>query len=303
MKLLSVLHRWVGGMVGLVLAVLGLSGAILVWEGDWIGVPGADDAVRQHPGAMAQTIEVAASAPGELSRITFASAEIGLHQAIYTDGSGAYLNQTGEIVERWTSIWGRPELWMFDLHHFLFAGEIGKLVTGVLGLLGIFFVLSGAILWWRTRRTFAFRLWPARMTRSAIVRQHRDLGVIAAPLLLLSLVTGAAMIFPVLADAVLAPWSGASQPEQVAPHERTPRLEPGWESMLEQAVQHARTALDHRHLGASACRNTGKLRCNVAAADQDDPPSRLEGRRTRMVRPSSAWLWSARSTATWPPAS
>lgn len=237
MKLLSVLHRWVGGMVGLVLAVLGLSGAILVWEGDWIGVPGADDAVRQHPGAMAQTIEVAASAPGELSRITFASAEIGLHQAIYTDGSGAYLNQTGEIVERWTSIWGRPELWMFDLHHFLFAGEIGKLVTGVLGLLGIFFVLSGAILWWRTRRTFAFRLWPARMTRSAIVRQHRDLGVIAAPLLLLSLVTGAAMIFPVLADAVLAPWSGASQPEQVAPHERTPRLEPGWESMLEQAVR------------------------------------------------------------------
>jgi uncharacterized iron-regulated membrane protein len=126
---------------------------------------------------------------------------------------------------------------VFDLHHFLFAGEAGKLVTGVLGLLGIFFVLSGAILWWRTRRTFAFRLWPARMTRSAIVRQHRDLGAVASPLLLLSFTTGAAMIFPGTAAAVLAPWSGASQSQPVRPHHQMPRLEPGWDSMLEQAVR------------------------------------------------------------------
>jgi uncharacterized iron-regulated membrane protein len=237
MRLLSVLHRWIGGLVGLLLAVLGLSGAILVWEGEWIDLPGADDAVRVHPGEMAEAIEVAASLPGGLSRITFASEEIGLHQAIYADGSGAYLNQSGAVVERWTSSGGRPELWLFDLHHHLFAGEAGKLATGVLGLLGIFFVISGAILWWRNRRTFALCLWPARMTRSAIVRQHRDLGVIAAPLLLLSFATGAAMIFPALADAVLAPWSSPSQPEQVPPGEQTPPLEPGWESMLKQAVR------------------------------------------------------------------
>jgi uncharacterized iron-regulated membrane protein len=45
MKTLSILHRWSGGLVGLLLALLGLTGTILVWEGEWIGVPGAGDAV------------------------------------------------------------------------------------------------------------------------------------------------------------------------------------------------------------------------------------------------------------------
>jgi uncharacterized iron-regulated membrane protein len=46
------------------------------------------------------------------------------------------------------------------------------------------------------------------MTRSAIVRQHRDIGVIAAPLLLLSAITGALMVFPALSAALTAPWAG-----------------------------------------------------------------------------------------------
>src|SRR5690606_8269165 len=58
-----------------------------------------------------------------------------------------------------------------------------------------------------TRKTFRFRLWPARLTRSAIVRQHRDVGVIASPLLLMSALTGTAMVFPAAADAVLSPWA------------------------------------------------------------------------------------------------
>jgi surface polysaccharide O-acyltransferase-like enzyme len=57
----------------------------------------------------------------------------------------------------------------------------------------LFFVISGVILWWRTRRTFQLRLWPKRMSRPSIVMRHRDLGVIAAPLLLISIVTGTMM--------------------------------------------------------------------------------------------------------------
>ena len=51
-------------------------------------------------------------------------------------------------------------------------------------------MLSGVILWWRTRRTFQFRLWPKRMSRPSILMHHRDLGVVVAPLLLISIVTG-----------------------------------------------------------------------------------------------------------------
>jgi uncharacterized iron-regulated membrane protein len=108
-------------------------------------------------------------------------------------------------------LWGRPELWLFELHHYLLIGETGKIVTGLLGLLLFAFAITGIILWWGTRRKFELRLWPARMTRSAIIRQHRDIGVIASPLLILSALTGSLMVFPALSDALLAPWARPAQ--------------------------------------------------------------------------------------------
>ena len=32
MKTLSFIHRWTGGFLGLILAILGLSGTILLWD-------------------------------------------------------------------------------------------------------------------------------------------------------------------------------------------------------------------------------------------------------------------------------
>jgi uncharacterized iron-regulated membrane protein len=207
-RVLALLHRWTGGIVGLLLALIGLSGTALVWEESWIGLPGAHDPLASNPAAAGDAVAAAVALGPTLSRITFAGEGMGLHQAIYADGGGAYLNQAGVAVDRWHSLWERPELWLFDLHHYLFLGANGKYVTGTLGLLLIAFAVSGLVLWWRTRRTFRFRLWPARMTRSAIVRHHRDIGVIAAPLLLLSATTGVLMVFPALATALTAPWAG-----------------------------------------------------------------------------------------------
>ena len=91
MKLLSWLHRWTGGIVGILLAVIGLSGTVLLWEGSWIMLPGADDQATNDPAALGRPIAAALELDPGLSRITFAGEEIGLHQAIYGDGSGAYL--------------------------------------------------------------------------------------------------------------------------------------------------------------------------------------------------------------------
>src|SRR5688500_3172156 len=214
MKLLAFLHRWTGGLVGLLIAVIGLSGTVLVWEESWIAVEGAGDELRPDAAAAGRAVAAAiADRPG-LSRITFADERMGLHQAVYADGGGAYLTQAGEVVDRWDSLWGRPELWLFDLHHYLFLGENGKYLTGALGLLLLAFAVTGLILWWRTRKTFRLRLWPARTTRSAIVRQHRDLGVIASPLLLMAALTGSLMVFPGLSASLLSPWAG---PAKAAP--------------------------------------------------------------------------------------
>jgi uncharacterized iron-regulated membrane protein len=235
MQLLTLLHRWAGAIFGILLAVIGLSGTILVWEESWIGLPGVQDPLVTDPAAIGRSVEGALALDPTLSRITFASEGMGLHQAIYADGAGAYLTQAGAAVDRWDIMWGRPELWLFDLHHYLFLGESGEYVTGALGLLLIAFAISGLILWWRTRSTFRFRLWPARMTRSAIVRQHRDIGTIAAPLLLLSAATGAMMIFPALSAAVTAPWAGESNAPVLPADVPAPASDTDWRQLMSSA--------------------------------------------------------------------
>lgn len=206
MKSLSLLHRWTGGLIGLLLALLGLSGAILVWEGAWVQVPGANEPVAENV-TMLGSVSERAIADGAI-RITFASGEIGLHHAAMEGGGGAYIRQDGSVAAQWTSQWERPEFWLFDFHHHLFAGESGEWVTGIAGIAGLLFVTTGAILWWRSRRAFEFRLLPRKAQPGPIVRQHRDLGIVAMPLLLVSLITGTGMLYDDVARAI----TGASAP-------------------------------------------------------------------------------------------
>lgn len=220
MKTLSILHRWSGGFIGLLLALLGLTGAILVWEGEWIGVTGADDPVVERVERIAAISEQSAADGG--IRITYASDEIGLHLVSKEGGAGAYVRQDGSVVASWASQWERPELWIFDLHHHLLAGESGEWVTGIAGIFGLLFVITGSILWWRSRRAFEWRPWPRKMQPGPIVRHHRDFGIVVAPLLLVSFLTGLGMLFPSVTRAVLSPFGiieSSKKPPAIQPTE------------------------------------------------------------------------------------
>lgn len=211
MKTLSFLHRWAGGILGLLLALLGLSGAVLVWEGEWVSLPGSDDPVIERVADLAQVSEQAIAAGA--TRITFASEEIGLHHAAYPGGGGAYFGQDGTISTAWSSMWERPEIWLFDFHHHLFAAETGETITGIAGIAGLLFVITGTILWWRSRRAFEFRLWPRRFQPGPIVRHHRDLGILIAPLLLVSMLTGIGMLYQDTARALLGGTAAPPAPQ------------------------------------------------------------------------------------------
>lgn len=211
MTTLDWLHRWTGGLIGLVLALLGVSGAILVHKEEWIGLPHAGDAQITDLATVAATTERLMALPGDPQGIIYATPRLGLHQLRFDEGAGLYADQSGQVVARWASQWERPEIWLFDFHHHLFTGDAGEWVSGIAGLCALFFIVSGAVLWWRTRRTFRLRLWPKRMSRPAIVMQHRDLGIIVAPLLLLSVVTGTMMLFRPFAMAVVAPFGSVAE--------------------------------------------------------------------------------------------
>lgn len=210
MRWIDLLHRWAGGIIGLLLALLGLSGAILVFKHRWLSwLPGASDTQRQDVDALAIQMEAAVRPNGQTRSVLFAYDDFGLTQLSYLDGTGAYANQTGAVVAAWTSKWDRVELWLFDLHHNLFLDDLGATVAGIAGLIGLVFVVTGTILWWRLRRTFRFRLWPKRMSRSAIVTHHRDIGIVFAPTLFLALATGMLMVLKPISSVVFTPGQGA----------------------------------------------------------------------------------------------
>ncbi|AMK25318.1 MULTISPECIES: PepSY-associated TM helix domain-containing protein [unclassified Sphingobium] len=218
MKLIDTLHRWTGGLIGLLLALLGLSGALLVHKNAWTLAPHAGDPRVEDVRQLAQvTQRIMADPAARPLSISYASDDFGLLKLLFEGGGGAYADQRGAVVTRWGSQWERPELWLFDFHHHLFSGEAGDWAIGIAALCGLFFVVTGLILWWRTRRTFEWRLWPARMSRPAIVRHHRDLGVIVAPLLLLSLVTGAVLVFRPMAALLFGPGAPAQIEKALAP--------------------------------------------------------------------------------------
>lgn len=239
MRLLDRLHRWTGGLIGLLLALLGLSGAVLVHKDAWVMLPHARDAQLWDTQATAAGVERIMANPATRPRsIIFATRDFGLNRLSYAGDAGAYSDQAGTIVTRWDSQWQRPEIWLFDFHHHLFAGDTGETVIGIAAVCGLFFVISGTILWWRTRKTFAFRLLPKRLSRPAIVRHHRDLGVVAAPLLALSLVTGSILVFQPLAGIFLGP----SAPAQIkaalkppAPRKAVLADHPDWTRMIRTA--------------------------------------------------------------------
>ena len=224
MKILDLIHRWTGGFLGLILALLGLTGAILVHKEEWISLPHAEDALVRDAAQIATTSDALMTANPNAQGIIYASERLGLNQVRLGKGAGFYTDQAGHEVTRWASQWERPELWLFDFHHHLFAGDTGELVIAAAGIAGMFFVISGSILWWRTRKTFKFRLLPKRMSRPAIVMHHRDLGIVMAPLLFVSMLTGTMMVAKPVAALVIAPFSS---PKEVEATLKPPKVKGG----------------------------------------------------------------------------
>jgi uncharacterized iron-regulated membrane protein len=187
-------------------------------------LPHARDAQVQTTELLAATTQrLMADPTTRPETLTYANKGFGLDRLAYRGEAGAYAAQTGEIITRWDSQWARPEIWLFDLHHHLFAGEQGMAVAGFAGVAGIVFVVSGLVLWWRNRRMFEPRLLPRKFARPQILRHHRDLGVMAAPFLLVSLITGSSLVFRPLTALYLGPDAPAVVTKVLAapPSEKT----------------------------------------------------------------------------------
>lgn len=201
MKILRLLHRWLGLLVSLVVIVVALSGGILIFHDSILRMMWPDLArplrsgqEHAYPAVLAH-VEQRFRDPG-IQLIKFPDRGMNAFHLWLKDDSEALVHpSSGDLISQWT--W--KETWtgvLFELHANLMSGERGEQVNGYLGLLIVGFVLSGLVLWWPQRRTFRLRFaMPLGISSAHFVRSHSAIGVIFAAGILLFVLTGVTMVF------------------------------------------------------------------------------------------------------------
>lgn len=214
------IHLWIGLSVGLLLVVAGVTGSLLVFDeeidaalnpallrvqpqGERVALQQIVDAVAlAHPDQRVAYIRMP-RAPEESFAVTTAGADP--LQLYFDPYGGAFLGERG-TTEGFTNA-------LFDLHVHLLSGELGELVMGVVALLTLVLVATGAVVWWAGLR----RWWDGFIVkRRANWKRinfdlHRASGIWTALFLLVTAFTGASLIFyqPFM---VAADWFTASDP-------------------------------------------------------------------------------------------
>lgn len=217
---LVTVHLWVGLIAAPFLFVLGLTGAIIVFENE---IADAMDAklVRVHAAGPALSLgdlesRIRTSYPGyRLLRVRFppdAQHSVGVdvlapdettEVALFVDPS------SGKVLGTAAEQSGIMQ-WIHGLHTHLQAGRTGSTIVGSLGLVLLFLSLSGLILWWPAK---IFRVRWTGNTKRVVFYTHNALGVYAWVFLLLFSVTGAVIHW----DGLTAGWidrvTGSTPPQ------------------------------------------------------------------------------------------
>lgn len=202
-------HRWLGLSVGVLLALSGVTGSLLVFDhaiDAWL----YPDMLRVEAGggiaSLDRLLTLAASTGHEPRLIALprepGSAVIveavtrprgeepqGLEIALAPDGSRV-LGVRGADTHLMAIV--------YRLHHTLLAGRNGEIVMGFAGLGALVSLASGLYLWWPGRRRLAAALTIKRGT--AAIRQlfdlHRSSGFYASLVLAVIIFTGVYLVFP-----------------------------------------------------------------------------------------------------------
>lgn len=244
MKVLVLLHRWVGALLALALFAIAGSGALLLF---------ADDYLRWRLPVLAEFSPAPAPNPEALAQVVAQAAEVGGTVAFPKDSLPAYIHYLpgggqrlhhpidGRMIAEWGPLDTLPGA-LFELHAHLLAGEIGHLVLGVIALLLLAMLLSGLVLWWRLRRGLPMRHWRPRSTHTReLLRSHSAQGVWLSLGLGFMAVSGASLVFHTQATALFNGLLGAHGPLSPTPQTvpvAIPLVTADWRRVLDRAAEH-----------------------------------------------------------------
>ncbi|MDX5334246.1 MAG: PepSY domain-containing protein [Gammaproteobacteria bacterium] len=198
------LHQLLGLSVGIWAAVTALTGSLLVFDDEidaWLNPA----LLRVAPQALPQDVDAAVASV----RAAFADAPLGSLRLPRTAEEPFVFRISDEsvrhvFVDPYTAeiLGTRGEHagimgFLWDLHVHLLAGETGEQVAGYLALALIVMLISGLVLWWPSRRDpgKAFRIKWSSGGLPRMYDLHRVMGALAAPFILVVVVTGAMLVF------------------------------------------------------------------------------------------------------------
>lgn len=211
--ILRTIHAWAGAILSLLLIVFGLTGSLLVFENDWIALkhPEARAGFAADPAVLGAAAERLEADHPDLRTVDFGGPQLGAHKLYLAEKDLGVAGPDGATLDRWTGP-ARVEAFIFDLHHYLLAGETGEIVGGVAALAAVLLVLTGLVVWAPAWRATRLRIWPRSARRGELVSTHRNLGLITAAPVLIFCLTGAGLVFHDQARALLAPNAPEAPP-------------------------------------------------------------------------------------------
>lgn len=219
-KPLLALHTWIGLVLGVVLLIVALSGAVLVFRPQLERRMDPDRFIVPA-GSMRMSIDVlaararAAHPVGELESVRFYGDPTMPLLVLFSNKEYVHLNPYTGVVLGTRQRYGEGFGWVEGIHKYLtLEPDVGENVNGSLAFVFAALMASGVILWWpATRRALKAGLTLNRKLngRPWHLNLHKTLGFYAAAVLLFSALTG----IPIALDStriVLSYLTGSSAP-------------------------------------------------------------------------------------------
>ena len=214
---LKTLHLWLGLSLGVLLSLVTLAGGVLVFEQPLLAITHPELAGRAVPdsASLGRTLDrIIASDEGKsLRSITLPDEAITAFEGSAKNRDRLYFDPADGRLLLTRSAKRDPLLILLDWHTHLLSGPTGETVLGIVAFAGLFMLCSGVWLYWPGRRRAVTHLRPH--ARPPILRWaswHRMVGVVAFPLLLITISTGTTMAYRGAVRTALIQWFGEPLP-------------------------------------------------------------------------------------------
>ena len=207
---LFLVHLWLGLIIGPIVGVVNLTGAIIVfrYEADRMTTPGtAYVTPRAHRLSLDEmAARVQAARPGD--RLRTVGWEAGPDTAWNFRAQSAQGHRIHTFVDPYTGeITGRDDYhdqwmqWFYDLHADLLAGDTGEFLNGFVGLATIILGITGLVVWWPGTSHWLFGFTYAWRTgwKRQNYDMHKVVGFYSSLAVMIIALSGMTYSFPALA--------------------------------------------------------------------------------------------------------